>query len=143
MRCVLLFLAVLAVAALRGAETEWRELVTAGSAWTLTFDLEVERYPDGGRGLWDDRSPMTLLRLSGGTDRCALILRLDRKRIQLALPGFKPEPSVTGGAVIDPGTPVAVRLDCDGRVLRLWVNNRLTARLEPGRPFGSWKQLRT
>ena len=143
MRCVLLFLAVAAVAALRGAETEWRELVTAGSAWTLTFDLEVERYPDGGRGLWDDRSPMTLLRLSGGTDRHALILRLDRKRIQLALPGFKPEPSVTGGAVIDPGTPVAVRLDCDGRVLRLWVNNRLTARLEPGRPFGSWKQLRT
>ena len=57
MRCVLLFLAVLAVlavAALRGAETEWRELVTAGSAWTLTFDLEVERYPDGGRGLWDE-----------------------------------------------------------------------------------------
>lgn len=134
------FTLLLLVAALTVLADASEEITAVGKPWTLTFELTVDSYPDHGRGFWDRESPMTLVVLDGG-EGSRLLLRLVRKQLQLAAPAVNRQS--VAAAVIEPGKGCSVRLESDGKVLRLRVNGHLLAVLAPGVPYGGYRTVLT
>ncbi len=103
---------------------------SAGSPWHLVGEFKVESYPDDGKGVWDEFSPMTLFRLDGGDGKgkVTAYIRLNRRKLILSF--LRKEDSLNrtfdGVSSIAPGTLHQLAASCDGKGnFRLYLDGKV------------------